>query len=201
MKKYLDNLWKHEEIFWHQRSRIKWLGHMDRNSKFFHLTTLNRCRHNKIVQLNNPDGGWVRLEGEIQSVMHDFYFKLFTTERISDWSSVIECIPNQITCDMNFELTRKVLEKEVRTIVFQMGGSRAPGSDGFPGLLYHQLREVVGPPSVLTAVKSFLNKGKLLEAINYTYISVIAKIANPTLIIEFRPLAFTILATRLFRKS
>jgi hypothetical protein len=37
-----------EEIYWRQRSRINWLQHGDMNTRFFHHTTKDRRRRNKI---------------------------------------------------------------------------------------------------------------------------------------------------------
>lgn len=122
LKKHLDELWRREEIYWHQRYRIKWLKHRDINYKFFHLTTLNRHRHNKIIQIKDLNGLWSKSEGEIQSIMYDFYSKVFTTERRSDWSSALECILNQITSEMNQHLTKEVSEKEVNRFIPNGGG-------------------------------------------------------------------------------
>ncbi|KAG5537913.1 hypothetical protein RHGRI_025114 [Rhododendron griersonianum] len=38
----LEDLWQKDAMFWHQRSRIKWLQMGDKNSHFFHLSTIQR---------------------------------------------------------------------------------------------------------------------------------------------------------------
>lgn len=54
---------------------------------------------------------------------------------------MLNCIPNQITDEMNQNLTRMVIDEEVKQVAFQMGGSWAPGLDEFLGLFYHRLWE------------------------------------------------------------
>ncbi|KAF7154196.1 hypothetical protein RHSIM_Rhsim01G0175200 [Rhododendron simsii] len=38
----LGDLWQQESMFWHQRSRVNWLKVGDKNTRFFHLTTIQR---------------------------------------------------------------------------------------------------------------------------------------------------------------
>ena len=40
----LHRLFKEEEIFWHQRSRLKWFLEGDSNTKFFNIAASNRKR-------------------------------------------------------------------------------------------------------------------------------------------------------------
>lgn len=41
VKQELKDILKHEEILWFQKSRSTWLGHGDRNTKYFHSRTLS----------------------------------------------------------------------------------------------------------------------------------------------------------------
>lgn len=53
------NIIKSEEEFWMLKSRITWLALGDRNTSFFHRTTLIRHRKNRITQLLREDGTWI----------------------------------------------------------------------------------------------------------------------------------------------
>ncbi|KAI5313145.1 hypothetical protein L3X38_042319 [Prunus dulcis] len=48
-----------EFVFWKQKSRLQWLMDGDRNTKFFHLTTVMRRRRYKIERLKNSVGVFV----------------------------------------------------------------------------------------------------------------------------------------------
>jgi hypothetical protein len=45
-----------EEILWRQKSRIQWLKEGDRNTKFFHRSTIQRRHANRITQLITENG-------------------------------------------------------------------------------------------------------------------------------------------------
>lgn len=51
IKLKLEDLWQKDAMYWHQRSRIKWLQLGDKNSRFFHLSTIHRRQRNQIVNL------------------------------------------------------------------------------------------------------------------------------------------------------
>ncbi|KAB2601993.1 hypothetical protein D8674_002998 [Pyrus ussuriensis x Pyrus communis] len=55
----IDELRLQEESYWCQRSRVKWLREGDANTQFFHSSTLQRRRRNKIVKLRDENGNWV----------------------------------------------------------------------------------------------------------------------------------------------
>lgn len=51
-----NTLLEQESVFWHQKSRIQWLQNGDRNTKFFHMTTVIRRRKNRIERWKNENG-------------------------------------------------------------------------------------------------------------------------------------------------
>lgn len=59
------DLWEQEELFWKARSRLQWLKGGDKNSKYFHATTIQRRARNRVSQLRDGNGVWVEEEGEL----------------------------------------------------------------------------------------------------------------------------------------
>ena len=53
------------EILWKQKSREVWLKEGDKNSKFFHLSTIIRRRRNSIDAIRNDSGEWITNRREI----------------------------------------------------------------------------------------------------------------------------------------
>lgn len=52
----VDQLREHEKMYWLQRSRVKWLKEGDANTAFFHCTTLQLRRINKVAKTKEEYG-------------------------------------------------------------------------------------------------------------------------------------------------
>eukprot|EP00253_Pinus_taeda_P033177 PITA_33177 len=57
---------KHEEIYWKKKSRIRWLKEQERNTKFFHRTTVQRRMGNNIPYIKKSGGERVEQHEEIE---------------------------------------------------------------------------------------------------------------------------------------
>ncbi|KAL7246469.1 hypothetical protein ACSBR2_001546 [Camellia fascicularis] len=58
----LESVMRREEMYLHQRSRVRWLNFGDRNSAFFHATITQRCQRNQLLQLKSDDGSLLNSE-------------------------------------------------------------------------------------------------------------------------------------------
>ncbi|KAF7826851.1 ribonuclease H [Senna tora] len=88
--------------------------------------------------IKNRNGDWTESKEEVKSIIVDFYKELFKEDQpIRDVESFTPCWPHvdQSTWD---RLSSPFLEEEVKRAVFNIGGTKAPGSDGFPASFYHQ---------------------------------------------------------------
>lgn len=132
----IDELWDQEENLWHQRSRVKWLREGDANTKFFHQSTLQRCRRNKVLKIMDGDGTWVENPNLVRKLVDDHFINLFKTARHRNWGNLLECVNPRATDDMNLALMASVSLEEIKDVALQMGGFKAPGSNDFQGIFY-----------------------------------------------------------------
>lgn len=65
----IKETWRRDELYWKQRSPVKWVTEGDRNTTFFHLTTSSRRRRNHICRLRGMDGRWITNETDIAREM------------------------------------------------------------------------------------------------------------------------------------
>ena len=183
------NIWlRRNETMWRQKSRETWLKVGDRNSKFFHISSVVRRRKNSIDAIRGDDGVWILKNAEIKEVIVGKFTELFTEEDICYPSELEDLIPSVITNNENSSLCQIPTPIEIKKVLFGMQSLKSPGPDGFPPLFYKKYWEVVGD-SVIKAVRNFFITGKMLKEVNKSYIVLIPKILNPSTINHFRPIS------------
>ncbi|XP_061993650.1 uncharacterized protein LOC133711562 [Rosa rugosa] len=79
-----ENIRDQENLFWRQKSRDKWLLDGDRNTRFFHLTTLIRRKKNKIEGLFDSHGAWFTDSESMKNISVDFFTDLFSLHNPED---------------------------------------------------------------------------------------------------------------------
>lgn len=132
IKENLIELYHREELMWRQRARVDWLRAGDKNTRFFHLRASMRRRKNLIKLLVQEDGNLTEDIQTMKDMVNSSYGNLYTSEGVHDMEEVLNTVLVKVTAQMNEQLNAPYTAEEVKTALFQMAPTKAPGPDGFP---------------------------------------------------------------------
>lgn len=170
----LDKWLEKEEVKWKQKSRELWLKEGDRNTKFFHLTTLVRRRRNFIAEIKDDDGNRLCNMEEIRAYFTRKFVEVYQSAQPRVPANLDGLIQPCISTEENDEITRIPSEDEIKKIVFDMNPLKTPGLDGMPGLFYRHYWSIVGK-QLVAATQNFFRDGWMLREMNQTFITLILK--------------------------
>lgn len=109
-----------EETLWRQKSRVKWLKDGEKNTKFFHKTTVQRRMNNNISHIKNDQGSRIETHEGIEEEFLN-YFKQVHQEPNIDRTEAIDKftkhIPKLITEDHILLLLKPTSLQEVEIVV------------------------------------------------------------------------------------
>lgn len=63
-----------------ERSMIKWLNFGDKNTMFFHASTVQRRDRNKLLRSKDLQGNWLEGQQNVMNGIKDFYTSLYIDE-------------------------------------------------------------------------------------------------------------------------
>ena len=75
----LDLVLNQEEELWALKSRVNWLVQGDRNTAFFHVSTLVRRKMNQIMAIKNLVGEWILEENDIKEFIRSGFNGIYAT--------------------------------------------------------------------------------------------------------------------------
>lgn len=184
----IKRLWKQEELFWCQRSRVKWLKDGDRNSRFFHASTIKRRGSNRIERLKGSNEEWIEGQHQIFQLITQHFQNIYTSERPSLNDNCLSCVNRIVTSQMNENLNQPVTDLEIKCAVESMGEMKAPGPDGLNGLFFQKNWDTIGA-DVCSAIKEFFAQGQLPAELNETEVTLIPKVPMPDCLNHLRPIS------------
>lgn len=187
LKRELADVLLQEEVLWMQKSRVDWLRMGDKNTKFFHTSTLARRRRNRVDLLMNDGGEWVSDKLELKNMALDYYKNLFTTDPSAGGEFITGGFP-RVEDSLLEELSKDVSEEETWRALKDMGSYKDPGPDGFQAIFFKRTCEVTGV-AVHAFVKAAIEEGVLSEEAAAASLVLIPKEDKPCNIRGFRPLS------------
>ncbi|CAA7036129.1 unnamed protein product [Microthlaspi erraticum] len=199
--KELDAVLEQEEMIWFQKSREKWMAHGDRNTTFFHTSTIVRRRRNRIEMLKNEEGVWLSDALELKRLAIEYFQRLYS---LHDVDLVVDTLTNEGFVDLTSEdlqgVETRFSEEEVVRAVRSMGRFKAPGPDGYQPVFYQQCWDEVGE-SVVRFVMEFFRSGELPPDTNDAIVVLIPKVESPEKIQQFRPISLCNVLFKIITKT
>ena len=178
-----------EEEFWALNSRLNAATFGDRNTTYFHVSTVVRRHRNKIRCIKNREEEWLHEEEKIKEHIQQSFIKLYTTEmevsNMNAWSLDHSCF--YVSNEEQELIGKEVSDEEIRKGLWALKPFKAPGADGlYAGFFQHFWHDVKN--SVYAEVKNIFAQGIIPGYLNETLITLIPKCKNPETISQYRPI-------------
>ncbi|GJX77037.1 reverse transcriptase [Tanacetum coccineum] len=135
------------------------------NSCFFHLSAIQRGQRNNITGLRNAQGESVYDKEEIQILVRYHFHSIYMDNGARDFEEVISVLTPVVFATMNAHLQSPVTDSEIYKATKKLGGLKALGGDGFPGMFYQRYWNILGT-SVCQAVRYFFEVRSMPPELN-----------------------------------
>lgn len=125
-----NSLLKIEEDYWKIRSRINWLNDGDANTKFYHISVMNRRRNNIIAYFLDELGNWITDYDKVIDHTFNYFQKKFTNDHSF---TKLKDIHLAYTSFHNIDLSpldRPFVDQETLQAIYSLKPFKAPGPDG-----------------------------------------------------------------------
>ena len=121
-----------EEELWGIKSRTDWLIQGERNTTFFHLSTLIRRSGNRITRIMKEDGSWEENIERVKDIFTNGFDKLYKTEQVMchKGPSQIPIWGNCLSASEAQNLAADPTDAEILFALKSMKAFKALGIDG-----------------------------------------------------------------------
>ncbi|XP_059288842.1 uncharacterized protein LOC132042262 [Lycium ferocissimum] len=180
---------KKVDAYWRQKAHLEWQLEGDENTKFFHSVVRGRRHHMRIQRIKCGEE-WLEEEENIAKAAIDFYRNLFSQNHTYIDLSILDCIPNLVTCEDNQMLKEEISSKEVKDAIFDIDPNSSAGPDGFSSLFFQKCWSIV-EQDLVSMVKAVYNGTPMPKYFTSTCLILIPKSQHPQEFSEFRPISLS----------
>jgi hypothetical protein len=189
-KESLEKALNIEEIFWQQKSWVKWHCQGDRNTTFFHRISKIKQAYKKLNSIRVDNNIVIEPDLIANHVVNHFTTLFSDNNTTIDTGLVEEVIPKLINDNTNNLLTMLPSLMEIKNAVFSMNKDGAPGPYGFGAFFFQTYWEII-KTDVFEAVLEFFQFNWIMPNFNANTVVLIPKDSNVDTIAQFRPIALT----------
>lgn len=138
-----EDILRREELYWAHQAKTNWLRFGDKNTKFFHQSTICRQQRNRVEALINEEGNWVYDNSEIKSLLVDFYKSLYSINQTPEETFSTTSDFPKVSESEKANIIKSVTLEEVKHALFGIGNLKSPGPDGFHVVFFKQHWEIL----------------------------------------------------------
>ena len=188
--KELDQMVNQEEELWAMKSRVNWMIQGDRNTNFYHVSTLVRRKRNQIVAIKDHVEEWIHEESAIKEFFRSGFNSIYTSSFTSGSRAALDVSQWQARLsDVEKESIGGIASKEnIKSALWSLKPFKSPGPDGLHAGFSHRFWLVVGK-SMIDVIKKIFTEKTVLEYLNRTLIALIPKIQSPKTLSNYRPIS------------
>ncbi|KAL6580244.1 hypothetical protein OROMI_008268 [Orobanche minor] len=187
-----------EEIFWKQKSHVKWIVEGESNSKFFHTIVKNKRQKNFIHSIRE-NGHYINTPEEIKNWAISYFLDCFAENQPCLGEIDPLMMPKRVSNEHNNILCASPSFDEIRKCVFELDGDSIAGPNGFNAKCFQVCWDIVCW-DVCDVVLDIFGGSPMPRAFTTTTITLIPKLIILKLGKTFGQLAFAILLIKLLRK-
>ncbi|GLT36867.1 hypothetical protein SLA2020_112150 [Shorea laevis] len=183
-----ENILKLECDLWFMKSRTNWLVEGDRNTKFFHCSTVQYRSNNRIYGLKDQRGNWVYDGHSLVTIIVDYFNDLFASSHSHSFSDSFANIGCETPHSFDLSTISGVpSEKEIHDATNSMQPYKALGPDGIHPFFYQKMWSIV-KDTLCTDIKEIFATGIIPPKWCECLIVLIPKVKAPDSIHQFRPI-------------
>ena len=188
--KELDMVLNQEEELWALKSRVNWMIQSDRNTTFYHVSTLVRRKRNQIVAIKDAMREWLSEVDEVKDFVRNGFDDVYTTSLLS----ANKATPERSQCQARLTEVEKInisgatIEDEVKSALWSLKAFKALGLDGLHAGFFQRFWLIVGK-SVIEEVQKIFIESRVPEYLNNTHIALIPKIQGLETLGNYRPIS------------
>ncbi|KAK1389926.1 hypothetical protein POM88_018104 [Heracleum sosnowskyi] len=198
LNELLGELYEQKVDMLRQKARVNWQVKGDRNTKFFHQSIQKRRCRNLIRKIFWKQA-WISSPTALKEAFFEYFSALFDGSREFIMFKLGSFQLGKITHQESQWLDREIKMEEVEGVLKHMSLEKAPGPDGFNLGSINQLWDSL-KGKIMQCFEKFSSKGVFPKGLNSSFIALIPKVAQPKLVIDYRPISLINSIPKLFTR-
>ena len=162
----------------------------NRNTAFYHVSTLVQRKRNQILAIKDTMGEWIHEESAVKEIVRSGFNSIYTSSFVSG-SRVAPDISQwqaSLSDEEKESISGIASKKEIKSALWYLKAFQASSLDGLHVGFFHRFWLIVGKLAIDVVKKVFTEK-VVPKYLNRTLIALIPKIQSPDTLNNYRPIS------------